>query len=61
MKDTSALISTRGRHLKAFTPEEIDGMRTYNIADKDAPGKPLNKKPLPYNKVKAFIATQLGK
>ena len=34
---------------------------TYNIADKDAPGKPLNKKPLPYNKVKAFIATQLGK
>lgn len=34
---------------------------TYNVADKDTPGKPLNKKPLPYNKVKAFIATQLGK
>ena len=34
-KDNSALINTRGKHLKDFTPEEIDDMRTYNIADTD--------------------------
>ena len=32
-KDSSALIATKGKHLKDFTPEEIAAMRTYNMAD----------------------------
>lgn len=34
-KDNSALINTRGKHLKDFTPGEIARMREYNIADTD--------------------------
>lgn len=33
VKDNSALINTRGRHLKDFTPDEIEAMRVYNKAD----------------------------
>jgi DNA polymerase I-like protein with 3'-5' exonuclease and polymerase domains len=32
-KDSSALIATKGKHLKDFTPEEIAAMRTYNMMD----------------------------
>ena len=35
VKDQSALINTKGKHLKDFTPEEIEAMRTYNAADVD--------------------------
>lgn len=35
VKDQSALINTKGKHLKDFTPEEIKAMRTYNAADVD--------------------------
>lgn len=35
VKDQSALIQTKGRHLKDFTPEEVDAMRAYNKADVD--------------------------
>lgn len=34
-KDNSALINTRGKHLKDFTAGEIARMREYNIADTD--------------------------
>ncbi len=34
-KDNSALMNTKGRHLKDFTPEEIEAMRGYNAADTD--------------------------
>ena len=34
-KDNSALINTRGKHLKDFTADEIARMRAYNIADTD--------------------------
>ena len=34
-KDNSALINTRGKHLKDFTADEIARMREYNIADTD--------------------------
>lgn len=33
VKDQTALLNTKGRHLKDFTPDEIDAMRAYNIAD----------------------------
>lgn len=33
IKDNSALLNTKGRHLADFTPEEVDAMRTYNKAD----------------------------
>ena len=33
VKDNSALLNTKGRHLADFTPEEVDAMRTYNKAD----------------------------
>ena len=32
-KDSTALLATKGKHLKDFTPEEIAAMRTYNMAD----------------------------
>lgn len=32
-KDSSALLATKGKHLKDFTPEEIAAMRTYNMMD----------------------------
>ena len=32
-KDSSALIATKGKHLKDFTPNEMMAMRTYNMAD----------------------------
>jgi DNA polymerase len=35
VKDQSALLNTKGRHLKDFSPEEIEAMRKYNIADVD--------------------------
>jgi hypothetical protein len=34
-KDNTALVNTKGRHLKDFTPEEIEAMREYNTADVD--------------------------
>ena len=34
-KDQTALINTRGRHLKDFTEAEIEAMREYNRADTD--------------------------
>ena len=34
-KDQSALMQTKGRHLKDFTPEEIEAMGVYNKADVD--------------------------
>ena len=34
-KDQSALIATKGKRLKDFTPEEIADMRKYNAADVD--------------------------
>jgi len=34
-KDQSALIATKGKRLKDFTPEEIADMRRYNAADVD--------------------------
>lgn len=34
-KDNSALIQTKGKHLKDFTSIEIDNMGTYNCADVD--------------------------
>lgn len=33
VKDKSALINTRGKHLTDFTPEEIEAMRVYNTED----------------------------
>lgn len=33
VKDNAALVSTKGKHLKDFTPDEIDAMREYNKAD----------------------------
>lgn len=33
VKDASALINTKGRHLKDFTPEEIEAMKKYNATD----------------------------
>ncbi len=33
VKDQTALMNTKGRHLKEFTPDEIDAMREYNKAD----------------------------
>ena len=33
VKDSTALVNTRGRHLKDFTPSEIDAMRSYNRSD----------------------------
>ena len=35
VKDQSALIATKGKHLKDFTDIEIDNMGTYNAADVD--------------------------
>lgn len=35
VKDNSALLQTKGRHLKDFTPAEIAAMRVYNAADVD--------------------------
>ena len=35
IKDNSALINTKGRHLKDFTLDEIEAMRVYNKADTD--------------------------
>lgn len=35
VKDSTALLNTKGRHLKDFTPEEIEAMRKYNAADTD--------------------------
>ncbi len=32
-KDSTALLATKGKHLKDFTPEEIAAMRTYNMMD----------------------------
>lgn len=32
-KDSSALLATKGKHLKDFTPDEIAAMRTYNMMD----------------------------
>ncbi len=32
-KDSTALLATKGKHLKDFTPEEIAAMRAYNMAD----------------------------
>jgi hypothetical protein len=32
-KDSSALIATKGKHLKDFTPNEMMAMRTYNMDD----------------------------
>ena len=32
-KDSSALIATKGKHLKDFTPNEMMAMRTYNMMD----------------------------
>lgn len=32
-KDASALVATKGKHLKDFTPEEIAAMRAYNTMD----------------------------
>ena len=34
-KDSSALLNTKGRHLKDFTTEEIAAMKQYNIEDVD--------------------------
>jgi DNA polymerase len=34
-KDNSALLKTKGRHLKDFTEEEVEGMRVYNKEDVD--------------------------
>lgn len=34
-KDNTALMNTRGRHLKDFTAQEIEAMRVYNKADTD--------------------------
>lgn len=35
VKDSTALVNTKGKHLEDFTPDEIDAMRTYNAADVD--------------------------
>ena len=35
VKDQTALLNTKGRHLCDFTPEEIEAMREYNAADVD--------------------------
>ena len=35
VKDNSALMNTKGRHLKDFSEAEIDAMRDYNRADTD--------------------------
>lgn len=35
VKDNTALINTRGKHLKDFTPDEIRAMSKYNVADTD--------------------------
>jgi len=35
VKDASALINTKGKHLCDFTPDEIEQMRKYNKADTD--------------------------
>jgi hypothetical protein len=35
VKDNSALLNTKGRHLKDFTPDEIEAMKVYNRADTD--------------------------
>ena len=35
VKDNSALLQTKGRHLKDFTADEIESMRKYNIDDVD--------------------------
>lgn len=35
VKDNSALLNTKGRHLCDFTPDEIEAMRVYNKADTD--------------------------
>jgi len=35
VKDNSALLNTKGRHLKDFTPEEVQAMSVYNKADTD--------------------------
>ncbi len=35
VKDNSALLQTKGRHLCDFSEEEIEGMRVYNKADVD--------------------------
>lgn len=34
-KNITALVNTKGKHLKDFTPEEIEAMRAYNKADTD--------------------------
>ena len=33
IKDSTALVNTKGRHLKDFTRDEIDAMRVYNAED----------------------------
>lgn len=35
VKDNTALLNTKGRHLKDFTAEEVDAMRIYNRDDTD--------------------------
>jgi len=35
VKDSTALINTKGKHLKDFTDDELDAMRTYNATDVD--------------------------
>lgn len=35
VKDQAVLIQTKGRHLKDFTPEEVERMRKYNADDTD--------------------------
>jgi DNA polymerase len=35
VKDNSALVNTKGKHLADFTPAEVEAMRTYNGADTD--------------------------
>lgn len=35
VKDSTALVQTKGKHLKDFTPEEIKSMGVYNKADTD--------------------------
>lgn len=35
VKDQTALMDTKGRHLKDFTPQEVAAMREYNKADVD--------------------------
>ena len=50
VKDATALIQTKGKHLKDFTPDEINGMKIYNAEDTELCAKlfrVLGKKTMP--------------